>query len=289
MDSRQGLLMARRWQSLSMSHRWVGLLTARRWLGLLPSRRWFAAIALLAALNGCGKAGAPTSSDAPSAQPPDLAGTWLPDTSRAEPWPAQLPLTPTARSSMESFNPAEQDPTTFCMPLGTPRNMLQTEYPLEIAQTPQQIVMVLQPNLANAEVRRIPLDGSVLPESPDPSWFGTSRGRWEGTTLVVETAGLRPDALISGNGLRHSDELRVIERLSVVNDPERGRTLIDDIELHDAKAYQETLKTRRYFTWAPQAQLREGTGCIESEWIDKTWRQRLEEHAAAAHKAGKAK
>jgi hypothetical protein len=41
--------------------------------------------------------------------------------------------------------------------------------------------------------------------------------------------------------------------------------------------------------WAPQAQLREGTGCIETEWIDKTWRQRLEEHAAADRKAGKAK
>jgi len=147
----------------------------------------------------------------------------------------------------------------------------------------------LQPNLANAEVRRVSLDGSALPDSPDPSWFGTSRGRWEGATLVVETAGLRPDALISGNGIRHSEQLRVIERLSVVNDPERGRTLIDDIELHDPKAYTETLKTRRYFAWAPQAQLREGTGCIESEWIDKTWRQRLEEHAAAAHRAGKAK
>jgi hypothetical protein len=148
--------------------------------------------------------------------------------------------------------------------------------------------MVLQPNLANSEVRRIRVDGSALPESPDPSWFGTSRGRWEGGTLVIETVGLRPDALVSGNGLRHSEALRVIERLSVVNDPERGRTLIDEIELQDSKAYREPLKTRRYFAWAPQAQLREAAGCIEHEWIDKTWRQRLEEHAAA-QKTGKSR
>ncbi|MEJ0039685.1 MAG: hypothetical protein WDO68_27180 [Gammaproteobacteria bacterium] len=125
--------------------------------------------------------------------------------------------------------------------------------------------------------------------SPDPSWFGTSRGRWEGGTLVVETIGLRPDALVSGNGLKHSEALHVIERLSVANDPERGRVLTDEIELRDPMAYEQPLKTRRYFVHAPQAQLREPAGCIELQWIDKTWRQRLEEHSAAGRKAGGSK
>jgi len=241
-------------------------------------------VTLLAACSGCAPP-APKQTT-PTSTATDLAGIWVPDASRAEPWAQQLPLTSSARSMMESFDPAEQDPTNFCMPLGTPRNMLQTEYPLEIVQTPQRVVMVLQPNLANAEVRRIPVDGSTLPESPDPSWFGTSRGRWDGATFVIETTGLRPDALVSGNGLRHSDALRVIERLSVVEDPGRGRTLIDDIELRDPKAYEQPMKTRRYFAWAPQVQLREPAGCIELEWIDKTWRQRLEEHAHDG-KAGK--
>jgi hypothetical protein len=254
--------------------------------GVLMSRGWLI-LALLAVASGCGKHTSQAPAPAADAAPTDLAGVWLPDASRAEPWPARLPLTASTRSSMASFNPAEHDPITFCMPLGTPRNMLQTEYPLEIVQTPQRILMVLQPNLANAEVRRIPLDGSALPESPDPSWFGTSRGRWDGATLVVETIGLRPDALVSGNGLRHSAELRVIERLSVVDDAEHGRTLVDEIELRDPKAYEQPLKTRRYFAWAPQAQLRESAGCIELQWIEKIWRQRLEEHAAGARKTGK--
>jgi hypothetical protein len=252
------------------------------------ARGWLI-VALLGALSGCGKQNAPVPGEVPGGTPVDIAGTWLPDASRAEPWPTPLPLTPAAQSMMVNFNPAEHDPITFCMPLGTPRNVLQTEYPLEIVQTPKRILMVLQPNLANAEVRRIPVDGSALPESPDPSWFGTSRGRWDGGTLVVETIGLRPDALVSGNGLRHSEALRVIERLSVIDDPDRGRVLIDEIELRDPMAYQEPLKTRRYFVRAPQAQLREPTGCIESQWIDKTWRQRLEEHAAAGRKAGGSK
>ena len=251
------------------------------------SRAAFFLVAL-AALSGCGKSDAPAD-DASTAMPADIAGVWLPDASRAEPWPSQLPLTAAGRSSFESFNPADHDPTAFCMPLGTPRNMLQTEYPLEIVQTPNRVMFVLQPNLANAEVRRIPLDGSALPEAPDPSWFGTSRGRWEGATLIVETIGLRPDALVSGNGLRHSEELRVIERFSVVDDPRHGRTLVDEIELRDPKVYEQPLKTRRYFSWAPQAELRETNGCVELQWIDKIWRQRLEEHAAADRKGQKSK
>jgi hypothetical protein len=217
----------------------------------------------------------------PAAAPVDFTGTWLPDARRAPAWPASLPLAPAARRFMDTFDPTASDPTTFCMPLGTPRNMLQTAYPLEIVQTPKKVVMVLQPNLANAEVRRIPVDGSPLPSSPEASWYGTSRGHWEGSTLVVETIGLREDALVSEIGLPHSSQLRVIERLQLMNDGARGKVLVDDIELRDPQAYLQPLKTRRYYSWAPQARPRDGT-CVEALWIDKLWRDRLQEHAEAA-------
>jgi hypothetical protein len=213
-----------------------------------------------------------------SATRPDFTGIWLPDEQRAEPWPAKLPLAPVARSFMEKFDPATHDPTSFCMPLGTPRNMLQTQYPLQIVQTPQRLVMILQPDLSNAEVRRIPLNGSALAEAPEPSWFGTSRGRWDGSTLVIETTGLREDSIISGQGLPHSDQLRVVERLRIVDDPRHGKVLIDELELHDPAAYLEPLRTRRYFVRAPQANLTEGS-CVARKWIDKLWRDRLQEHA----------
>jgi len=257
-----------------------------------PLSRGWIVVALLSAMSGCGKtsgpAGAANAPVAANGTPADIAGIWLPDPNRAEPWPAQLPLTQAARAKLENFNATEHDPTMFCMPLGTPRNMLQTDTPLEIVQTPKQVFMVVQPNLANTEVRRIPTDGSPLPASPEATWYGTSRGRWEGSTLVVETVGLRPDALVSGNGLTHSEALRVVERLSVQQDAGHGKVLVDEIELNDPVAYEQPVKTRRYFVWAPQAQLREGT-CVEERWIDKLWRDRLAEHAAAARKAGKSK
>lgn len=219
-----------------------------------------------------------------AAAAPDFSGTWLPDAGRAEAWPMPLPLAPAAREFMRTFDPARSDPTTFCMPFGTPRNMLQTVYPLEIVQTPQRIVLVVQPNLANAEVRRVPLDATPLPAAPEASWYGTSRGRWEGATLVIETIGLREDAIVSEIGLPHSSQLHVTERLRIVEDPARGKVLVNEIELRDPQAYLEPLKTRRYFSWAPLAQAREGS-CVEALWTERLWRDRLREHAAAAREA----
>jgi hypothetical protein len=236
-------------------------------------------------LAGCLAPGLALPQGVAGSAPADFAGMWLPDARRAEPWPESLPLAPTARRFMDNFDPTESDPTTFCMPFGTPRNMLQTGYPLEIAQTAQRLVMIVQPNLANAEVRRIALDGREFPESPVPSWFGTSRGHWDGATLVIETIGMREDAIVSENGLPHSKDLKVIEHLRVVEDAEHGKVLIDDIELHDPQAYLETLKTRRYYSWAPEARPTDST-CVEAMWSAKLWRDRLQEHAEAARKKG---
>lgn len=241
------------------------------------------AVLLVAALAimGC----KPATNDQDAGPVPDLAGNWLPDAQRAEPWPASLPLTEQGRARLQAFDPVGGDPTQFCMPFGTPRNMLQTGHPLEIVQTPDRIVMILQPPLANAEVRRIPLDGTALPEAPEPSWYGTSRGHWEGATLVVETIGLREDAILGDDGLAHSGQLRVVERLRLVNDAERGSVLVNDIELVDPASWQGTLKTRREYTGA--AALRaEDSHCVDALWTRRIWEERLKEHAAAA-KAGK--
>ncbi len=244
-------------------------------------RLLFAVFGLLAVV-GCNRL-----EPAPPAGPPDISGIWLPDAGRATQWPTPLPLTPAAQAAFAAFDPDRQDPTGFCMPYGTPRNTLSTESPLEVLQLPDRVYFVFQPRLLNAETRRVYLDGRPVakPEDAPPTWLGSSRGRWDGATLVVETVAIEPQALVSGNGLPHSDQLKVTERWRLEPDARGGNVLVNDMTLEDKQAYTAPITAQRTFVRAPQARLLEGQ-CSERLWIDNLWRYRLSEHAAAA-RAGK--
>ena len=60
--------------------------------------------------------------------------------------------------------------------------------------------------------RQIHVDRRKLPEDPQPSALGYSAGRWEGGTLVVETAGFHDEGWLDAMGHPHSDAMRVTER-----------------------------------------------------------------------------
>jgi hypothetical protein len=59
---------------------------------------------------------------------------------------------------------------------------------LQIFQSPGQVV--IQGEMGDPRV--IPTDGRPMPENLLPQWNGTSVGRWEGDTLVIETTGFHP-------------------------------------------------------------------------------------------------
>src|SRR5437660_952122 len=46
----------------------------------------------------------------------------------------------------------------------------------------------------------------------DPSWFGDSRGTWQGDTLVIDTVGFNDKFWFDGIGHPHTEKLHVIER-----------------------------------------------------------------------------
>ena len=77
-------------------------------------------------------------------------------------------------------------------------------------QTPGYLVIVTQ---SNSDVRIIPLDGRPhLPERVRP-WWGDSRGRWEGNTLVVDTTNFK-DRTPATNFLGSTDALHLTERFT---------------------------------------------------------------------------
>jgi hypothetical protein len=214
--------------------------------------------------------------------PPDLSGVWLPVEQLATPWPATLPLTDAAAQRYAKFHPDRDEPAGFCMPLGTPRNTLAGVGPMEVLQTSDRVYFIFQPNLLNAETRRVYLDGRSRAAEEDriPTWLGSSRGRWEGRTLVTETTDLEPQAILNAQGLSHGGALVVRERWQLARDARRGEVLVDEMQLVDPESFTSPITLRRVFVRAPDARLSEGQ-CSEGLWIDRLWRHRLGEHAAA--------
>jgi hypothetical protein len=91
--------------------------------------------------------------------------------------------------------------------------MLSTTY--RIMQSPA-VVALLYEN-GTGRYRQIYMDGRTLPADPNPTWLGYSVGRWEGDTLVVESAGFNDRTWLDRAGHPHSEKLRVTERFRRVD------------------------------------------------------------------------
>ena len=82
---------------------------------------------------------------------------------------------------------------------------------VQIFQTPDEVVLLTE---MVHTVRVVPLDGRAeLGDASLAQWSGLSRGRWEGDTLVVETANFDVDR----NWRGASAEMRLIERFTRVD------------------------------------------------------------------------
>jgi hypothetical protein len=118
-------------------------------------------------------------------------------------------------------------------------------YPMEFLLTPGKVTIIIE---AYTQVRHIYTDGRKLPEDPDPKFFGTSIGRWEGDTLVVETVGFSPITTIAA-GVPHSDKMKIVERFRLA-DPDNmsiETTITDPVVL--SAPYTTTANLRRHREW----------------------------------------
>jgi hypothetical protein len=106
------------------------------------------------------------------------------------------------------------DPSARCLAAGVPRINYVTPYNgYQFIQVPGYVVLFAE---WNHEARIIPLDGRPhLPES-SRFWNGDSRGRWEGTTLVVDVTNFNGKAWFDWLTF-HSEALHVVERFAIVD------------------------------------------------------------------------
>ena len=92
---------------------------------------------------------------------------------------------------------------------------------LQIFQSPGYVM--IQGEMGDPRI--VPTDGRALPDDLLPQWNGTSVGRWDGNTLVVETAGFRPETAWRGS----SEKLHVTERFTRIDEDslEYAFTVVD--------------------------------------------------------------
>ncbi|MSV35311.1 MAG: hypothetical protein EXQ47_06895 [Bryobacterales bacterium] len=124
--------------------------------------------------------------------------------------PGEVQMRPQAEQLMRR-RAAESDPSNVCG--GTPGGFFRADLlsePIKIVQAPRMTIILYE--VGNLH-RQIYTDGRPLPKEFDfPSFLGYSTGRWEGDTLVVETAGFNGQTALDAMGHPHSEKLRVTER-----------------------------------------------------------------------------
>ena len=194
----------------------------------------------------------------PGGPPPrrDLSGTWDAGGAgiggsgqAAEREKARAPFTPLGEEMVSRNKPGNgprsvpvaqiNDPlSTIGDPTGFPRLLTFELRPVQIVQTPTQVLMLY---MFEKRYRVIWTDGRELPKNPDPRWYGYSVGRWEDDqTFVVQTVGLDDRTWVDNSGNPHSTDLRVEERYQRVSENVLELTVIID----DPKIYTKPWMAR---------------------------------------------
>ena len=222
----------------------------------------------LAAVVAAGGAQSSAKPGAPSSVPrtpdgrPDISGVWehpyVPDMSRTirnQEGPGELPFTPAGAEKFKSYDASKFDYTGHCLPQGMTRSM-NAPFPIEIMQSPRRVAILFE---AWNVFHVVPADGRTFPKNLEPTWTGTSVGRWEGDTFVFETRGFNGKTNLDTIGHPHSDQLHLTQRLTRVDETH----LAYEVEVDDPVTYAKAWTNMRTFTLRPDWELMEYS-CMEN-------------------------
>jgi hypothetical protein len=153
----------------------------------------------------------------------DLTGPWVGGGSNVDIEleggfkPGELPLLPWARQLRDTRNKADE-PYTACLPMGVPRvNPYPWKFAMSYTAKGLSHIYVLHETGDSGAHRVIHMDGRGHPADALPTWFGHSIGRWDGDTLVVDTAGYNDKFWIDSRGTPHTEQLHTVERYTRIN------------------------------------------------------------------------
>ena len=119
-----------------------------------------------------------------------------------------------------------------------------TPFPFQFIQTPGEVVQLFE---VDSLRREIYTDGGPRDPGLVPLWMGSSIGKWEGDTLVVDTINFNDRTWLDRVGHPHSDQLHVVERFHRTDHD----NLVDVITIVDPKAYAKPWTAHLAFKLRP--------------------------------------
>jgi hypothetical protein len=202
---------------------------------------------------------------------PDWKGQWIRtgsgtfDPGKPPGLRQEAPLIPEYQTKLEQ-TAAEQanggqgnDPMARCVPPGMPRMMINYGLGMEFVVTPETTYLLFGEPMR--QLRRIFTDGRNWPSEIAPTFSGYSIGRWDGddghghgTTLVVETRGLRGPRTFDSNGAALHDDNRTVVLERMYLDPAKPDILYDDMTVNDDAltrpwSVKRTYRRERHPVW----------------------------------------
>lgn len=168
--------------------------------------------------------------------PFDLSGTWT-ATQELDFRKYTMSLTAAGEAWLEGYLPYYDQPDVRCTSIGLPA-LATYSFPFEVISSDNRLTMIYE---YQSKVRRIWLDGRGPGEFVPPSRMGHSSGRWEGSTLVIDTNNL-DKTVRDFRGELISENAAIEERYSLSED---GNTLTAVITVDDPEYYSRPPVRRR--------------------------------------------
>jgi hypothetical protein len=193
-----------------------------------------------AALKSLGPEGVATS----------IAGTWVPQPEGFMTLQAAIqgwPRTELAKKVMATSGPALDANRLKCIPQGAPF-LMALSVPIAIAVNKETVILDID---FGDDTQRVVHLGATHPAGLKPTLLGHSVGRWDGATLVVDTAAFEshPDGL--GYGFPSSRAKHTVERFALSAD---HKHLDYDVTIEDPTYLPAPVKFRTQWDYRPGQQ-----------------------------------
>ncbi len=176
-----------------------------------------------------------------------------------DPPDGRVPTRPSAEAKRDYNKARAKDSYEYmsvwdrCITRGVPGSIFPAGYnnAYRILQTPGYVTILYE---MIHDTRIIPLDGRPHVSPNIRLWMGDSRGRWEGDTLVIETANFINKGWIASNsasrrikGIPQTEALHVVERFTRVS----ADTINYEVTIEDPEIYTSPWKIAMPLTRDP--------------------------------------